>query len=145
MHLLGGGLLWFGIRVELRTDPVYQRPVVEPAVRDALDARLAPAVRAFTAPVTAARVLVWARMVPGVIACTMPRLLPLPGHAPAASPRRGAGRAGAVGGVQHPGPQQSTRGPAPRPGLALHLDRDWPWTRHLAEAFARLRAAPWPA
>jgi Transposase DDE domain group 1 len=27
----------------------------------------------------------------------------------------------------------------------LHLDRDWPWTRHLAEAFTRLRAAPWPA
>jgi hypothetical protein len=27
----------------------------------------------------------------------------------------------------------------------LHLDRDWPWTRQLAEAFARLRAAPWPA
>lgn len=27
----------------------------------------------------------------------------------------------------------------------LRLDRDWPWARHLAEAFARLRAAPWPA
>lgn len=27
----------------------------------------------------------------------------------------------------------------------LHLDRDWPWARHLAEAFTRLRAAPWPA
>jgi Transposase DDE domain group 1 len=28
---------------------------------------------------------------------------------------------------------------------ALHLDRDWPWARHLTAAFTRLRAAPWPA
>jgi Transposase DDE domain group 1 len=27
----------------------------------------------------------------------------------------------------------------------LRLDRDWPWAAHLATAFARLRAAPWPA
>jgi hypothetical protein len=27
----------------------------------------------------------------------------------------------------------------------LHLDQDWPWATHLAAAFARLRAAPWPA
>ena len=27
----------------------------------------------------------------------------------------------------------------------LHLDRDWPWATHLATAFDRLRAAPWPA
>jgi hypothetical protein len=26
----------------------------------------------------------------------------------------------------------------------LHLDQDWPWARQLANAFARLRAAPWP-
>jgi hypothetical protein len=26
----------------------------------------------------------------------------------------------------------------------LHLDRDWPWTTQLADAFTRLRAAPWP-
>jgi len=26
----------------------------------------------------------------------------------------------------------------------LHLDQDWPWATHLATAFARLRAAPWP-
>jgi hypothetical protein len=26
----------------------------------------------------------------------------------------------------------------------LHLDRDWPWAQHLATAFTRLRAAPWP-
>jgi DDE family transposase len=26
----------------------------------------------------------------------------------------------------------------------LHLDRDWPWATHLAVAFARLKAAPWP-
>jgi len=27
----------------------------------------------------------------------------------------------------------------------LKIDRDWPWATHLATAFARLRAAPWPA
>jgi hypothetical protein len=27
----------------------------------------------------------------------------------------------------------------------LRLDQDWPWVSHLATAFARLRAAPWPA
>ena len=27
----------------------------------------------------------------------------------------------------------------------LRLDQDWPWATHLAAAFARLRAAPWPA
>lgn len=27
----------------------------------------------------------------------------------------------------------------------LKIDRDWPWASHLATAFARLRAAPWPA
>jgi hypothetical protein len=27
----------------------------------------------------------------------------------------------------------------------LKIDRDWPWTHNLATAFARLRAAPWPA
>jgi hypothetical protein len=26
----------------------------------------------------------------------------------------------------------------------LKIDRDWPWATHLATAFARLRAAPWP-
>jgi hypothetical protein len=26
----------------------------------------------------------------------------------------------------------------------LHLDRDWPWAEHLANAFTRLRTAPWP-
>jgi CRISPR/Cas system-associated endoribonuclease Cas2 len=27
----------------------------------------------------------------------------------------------------------------------LRLDRDWPWATHLATAFNRIRAAPWPA
>jgi hypothetical protein len=27
----------------------------------------------------------------------------------------------------------------------LKLDQDWPWATHLATAFARLRAAPWPS
>jgi hypothetical protein len=34
-----------------------------------------------------------------------------------------------------------------RTGRSWHLkiDRNWPWATHLATAFARLRAAPWPA
>jgi hypothetical protein len=34
-----------------------------------------------------------------------------------------------------------------RSGRTWHLkiDKDWPWATHLATAFARLRAAPWPA
>jgi hypothetical protein len=34
-----------------------------------------------------------------------------------------------------------------RTGRTRHLkiDKDWPWATHLATAFARLRAAPWPA
>jgi hypothetical protein len=34
-----------------------------------------------------------------------------------------------------------------RTGRTWHLkiDRQWPWATHLATAFARLRAAPWPA
>lgn len=28
--------------------------------------------------------------------------------------------------------------------LTLHLDREWPWASQLADAFARLRTAPWP-
>jgi predicted phage baseplate assembly protein len=82
LHLLGGVLVWFGVRVELRIDPAYRRPVVEQAVRDALDARLAPGDGVFARPVMAARVLVWVRAVPGVVACTMPRLLPLPRFSP---------------------------------------------------------------
>ena len=27
----------------------------------------------------------------------------------------------------------------------LKIDKDWPWATHLATAFTRLRAAPWPA
>jgi hypothetical protein len=27
----------------------------------------------------------------------------------------------------------------------LHLDQDWPWAKHLANAFTRLRTAPWPS
>jgi len=26
----------------------------------------------------------------------------------------------------------------------LRIDQDWPWAAHLASAFTRLRAAPWP-
>ncbi len=25
-----------------------------------------------------------------------------------------------------------------------HLDQDWPWAQHLANAFTQLRTAPWP-
>jgi predicted phage baseplate assembly protein len=82
LRLLGGELRWYGIRVELRTDPAYSRPAVEQSVRDRLTAQLSPAAGAFAAPVTAAAVLVRVRAVAGVVACTMPRLLLLPGWGP---------------------------------------------------------------
>jgi hypothetical protein len=75
--LMRGDQSWFGVRVELRLDPAFERPAVEAAVRDLLAARAGAGVLPFTAGVTAARVLVWVRSVPGVLACTMPRLLPL--------------------------------------------------------------------
>jgi hypothetical protein len=80
--VLPGALLRFGVRVELRHDPAYERAAVEAAVMAALATRLAAAAGTFAAPVTAAATLVVVHAVPGVLACTMPRLLALPATGP---------------------------------------------------------------
>ncbi|MFZ3493216.1 putative baseplate assembly protein [Streptomyces sp. 5.8] len=81
LEVLAGDLLWFGLGVELRHDPAYERATVEGSVRAALKGAYAPATRQFTEPVTAAGTLVTIRRTPGVVACTMPRLWRLPGNA----------------------------------------------------------------
>ncbi|MGV8965786.1 MAG: hypothetical protein ACOH2F_05860 [Cellulomonas sp.] len=77
LAILPGQVLWFGVRVEVQHDPDYVRADVERAVVAALETQLGVAVRDFAEPVTAARVLVLVHDVPGVRACTMPRLLDL--------------------------------------------------------------------
>lgn len=78
MHLTVGEVLWFGVRVEIAHDPSYEKNVVRDAVRVALQTALAPQVATFAQPVAAAAVLVLGKQVPGVLACTMPRLFALP-------------------------------------------------------------------
>ena len=75
--IVPGRVLWFGVRVEVEHDPASIRTDVERAVVDTLQERLGVAVRGFVEPVTAAAVLVLVRDVPGVRACTMPRLFDL--------------------------------------------------------------------
>ena len=58
------------------TPPTSGRPSWTPCIA-ALDAAFGAPARAVRAPVTAAGVLVVVRSVPGVMACTMPRLFPL--------------------------------------------------------------------
>lgn len=72
--VLPGDVLRFGIRVDLAVDPAYPRADVEAAVTQTLVAHYGAPGVPFAAPVTAARVLVTVRAVPGVLACTMPRL-----------------------------------------------------------------------
>jgi predicted phage baseplate assembly protein len=72
-----GELVWCGARLELAHDPAFEREVVLDAVRTALTGHFGPAARTFAVPITAAEVLVVVRAVPGVAACTVPRLFPL--------------------------------------------------------------------
>lgn len=73
--LLRGELVRFGIRVELAHDPGYERPAVEAAVVAALlGAFRAPALP-LAASLAESRALVVVRSTPGVVACTMPRLV----------------------------------------------------------------------
>jgi predicted phage baseplate assembly protein len=78
LAVVPGSLVWFGVRVDLLTDPAYLRASVEEAVLAALGERLAHAARGFATAVTAAEVLAVVVGVAGVVACTMPRLVPLP-------------------------------------------------------------------
>jgi predicted phage baseplate assembly protein len=72
-----GELVWCGLRLEVAHDPDFEREAVLDAVRTALTGHFGPAARTFTAPITAAGVLVVVRAVPGVAACTVPRLFRL--------------------------------------------------------------------
>lgn len=78
-----GDQVWFGVRVEVAHDPARDRHEVLLAVESALAAAFGADVRPFATPVTAAAVLVVIKAVPGVLACTMPRLLPLAAVPPA--------------------------------------------------------------
>jgi len=77
LDVLAGQLTWFGLRVEVAHDPAYERQPVLDSVVAALQATFGGAVRPFAAPVTSPAVLVVVRTVPGVTACTVPRLFPL--------------------------------------------------------------------
>jgi hypothetical protein len=74
-EVLPGEPIRFGVRVEFAHDPAYERTAVETAVRAALAAAYTMPLLPFAAALPAARVLVTVRSVPGVLACTMPRLV----------------------------------------------------------------------
>jgi len=84
LDVQAGELIWFGLRVEVTHDPAFERDDVLAAVTQALDAAFGAAVRPFATAVTASAVLVTIKAVPGVLACTMPRLVPVtdPGTPP---------------------------------------------------------------
>jgi hypothetical protein len=75
LDVLAGETILFGLRVELTHDPAYLRDAVLAAVTVALDAAFGAAARPFATAVTSSAVLVTIRAVPGVLACTMPRLV----------------------------------------------------------------------
>jgi predicted phage baseplate assembly protein len=88
LALLTGRIVPFGLRLALRSDPAYERDAVEARVIETLNDLLGAPVRSFAEPVTAGAVLVAVQDVPGVLACTLPSLLPLgsPGADPALPP-----------------------------------------------------------
>ncbi|MEZ0449713.1 hypothetical protein [Cellulomonas sp. ICMP 17802] len=69
---------WFGVRVEVAHDPAYRRADVEAAVLLALGSTFGPGSRELASAVSRADALLAVRTVPGVLACTMPRLLAIP-------------------------------------------------------------------
>jgi predicted phage baseplate assembly protein len=75
LDVLAGEPTWFGIRVELEHDPAFDRDTVLAGVTQALDVAFGAAARPFATAVTASAVLVTIKAVPGVLACTMPRLV----------------------------------------------------------------------
>jgi predicted phage baseplate assembly protein len=82
-----GEQTWFAVRVELVHDPAYLRDDVVAAVRAALAAAFGPEHRQFATAVSRADVLLVVHDVPGVLACTMPRILRLPpGQSPPPPP-----------------------------------------------------------
>ncbi len=77
LDVLAGEPTWFGVRVEVAHDPAFEREGVLAVVQVALATAFGAGVRPFAASVTSSGVLVVVRGVPGVSACTMPRLLPV--------------------------------------------------------------------
>ncbi|MFG3422611.1 hypothetical protein [Micromonospora sp. NPDC048063] len=75
--LLRADVVRFGVRVEVQPDPGHRWPVVRDEVAAVLRRRFGAAQTDFDAPVTASAVLVVVRAVAGVVACTMPRLVPV--------------------------------------------------------------------
>lgn len=75
LAVLQGEVVRFGVRVEVEHDPDYLRGDVEAAVVHALTVAYSAPATPFAVPVTSSAVLVTIRDVPGVRACTMPRLV----------------------------------------------------------------------
>jgi predicted phage baseplate assembly protein len=73
--LLRGEVVSFGIRVELAHDPAHERATVEAAVIAALTEALSAPALPLASSLATARALVIVRSTPGVLACTMPRLV----------------------------------------------------------------------
>ena len=73
--LLRGEVVRFGIRVELAHDPAHERATVEAAVVAALTEALRAPALPLAGSLATARALVIVRSTPGVLACTMPRLV----------------------------------------------------------------------
>jgi predicted phage baseplate assembly protein len=86
LDVSAGEVVWCGLRVEVGHDPAYERQPVLDAVLAALTTSFGAAARTFASPVTAAGVLVVVRSVPGVAACTMPRLFGLASLPPPPTP-----------------------------------------------------------
>lgn len=70
--VLPGQVVRFGVRADIAVEPGHLRTDVEAAVRAALESAFAVPAVPFAAAVTASRVLVTIRSVPGVQACTLP-------------------------------------------------------------------------
>lgn len=75
VRVLRGRVAEFGIAVEIALDPDHDAAAVRDGVRAALLAGFGREVRPLGEAVTAAQVLLAVRGAPGVVACTMPRLL----------------------------------------------------------------------
>jgi predicted phage baseplate assembly protein len=76
---LRGEVVRFGIRVELARDPAYERPAVDAAVVGSLLAAFAAGALPLAGSLAESRALVTVRSTPGVVACTMPRLVAVTG------------------------------------------------------------------
>ena len=77
LDVQAGEPIWFGFRAAVTNDPACRRDDVLAAVTQALDGAFGAAARPFATAVTASAVLVTIKAVPGVLACTMPRLVPV--------------------------------------------------------------------